>query len=222
MSRIIFITGTDTGVGKTVVASMLAHFARTAGVDTIALKPLCSGTRTDAEVLSAVCGTTPEAINPWHFPEPVSPWTAARKQNRRVTKDEVVGFIRQQSKALVIVEGAGGVMAPLGERFDSADLIRELGAEVILVAQNRLGVMNHALLSAAAVKPAPTRIALVDGADDQDDASASSNLEDLRELAAPIEVIPFPRLAGFRRSKDSIEKHASRVTEAVRALLQPC
>lgn len=219
MPRIIFITGTDTGVGKTVVTALLAHCARLAGREVAALKPFSTGDRSDAEILGAVCGLSPDAINPWHFPDPLSPWTAARQHGVRVSLEQALQFIRGHSRDLVLVEGAGGVLSPLGEGFNSADLIRELGCQAVLVAANKLGVLNHALLSLRALPPGLVKIALVAPAAGADPSSAF-NLSDLQELAAPVSVIPFPRLAGLSPDGDSIARNSSLAAQAVRALLE--
>ena len=155
MKRIIFITGTDTGVGKTVLTALLAQFLRERGENVAALKPICSGGRADARALRAATdgSLALDEINPWHFRAPVAPLLAARREQKRVHFAEAVAHIRgiQKRFDLLLVEGAGGLLSPLGESFNSRDLIAALGALPLVVAPNRLGAVNHILLTLAAL-----------------------------------------------------------------------
>ena len=131
MKRIFFITGTDTGVGKTVLTALLTQFLRERGVNAAALKPICSGGRDDArEIISPRWTATLslDEINPWHFRAPIAPLLAARRERKRVRLSEVLAQIRAMQKRfdVLLVEGAGGLLSPLGENFNSRDLI--LGA----------------------------------------------------------------------------------------------
>lgn len=153
--RLLFVTGTDTGVGKTVLTALLARRLRDRGLAVAALKPICSGGRGDARILHrALSGALPlETINPWHFRAPLAPLLAARRARRRVRLAEVVAHVRRVSRQfdVVLVEGAGGLLSPLGEGFDSRDLLLALGADPIVVGPNRLGVINAALLTLGAL-----------------------------------------------------------------------
>jgi dethiobiotin synthetase len=155
VKRIFFITGTDTGVGKTVLTAMLARFLRERGVNAVALKPVCSGGRVDAHALRAamVGALSLDEINPWHFRAPIAPLLAARRENQRVKLSQVLAHVRAMQKRfdILLVEGAGGLLSPLGETFNSGDLIAALGATPIIVAPNRLGAVNHILLTLAAL-----------------------------------------------------------------------
>ena len=148
--RIIFVTGTDTGVGKTVFAALLTRCLRERGVPVAGLKPICSGGRNDALRLREAMGEglTLDSVNPWHFPAALSPLLAARKVGKRVRLDLVIAHVRAMQKqfATVVVEGAGGLLSPLGEEFDSRDLIIALRATPIVVCPNRLGAVNQVLL----------------------------------------------------------------------------
>jgi len=155
MKQTLFITGTDTGAGKTVLTALLTRFLRERGVHAAALKPICSGGRADTRALhAAMDGTlTLDEINPWHFRAPVAPVLAARKENRRVKLSQVLAHTRALQKRfdVVLVEGAGGLLSPLGENFNSRDLILALCATPIIVAQNKIGVVNHVLLTLEAL-----------------------------------------------------------------------
>jgi dethiobiotin synthetase len=194
MSQIFFITGTDTGAGKTVLTALLARHGQENQVRVAALKPLCSGGRADAAALyHALRGTLPlDQINPWHFHRPLAPLLAARLEGKSVRLAEVRTFIRAVRKKfnLVLVEGAGGLLSPLGRDFDSRDLIVALRATPIVVAQNKLGVINHLLLTLEALPPgvrSKARVVLMSPR--VPDAASASNLK----LLAPF----FPAARTF-------------------------
>ncbi len=155
MTQTIFITGTDTGVGKTVLTALLAAWLRERGVRVAALKPVCSGGRGDARILRAALGgaLTLDEINPWHFRAPVAPALAAKLEKKSVKRASVLAHVRAARKKFdaVLVEGAGGLLSPLGENFDSRDLIAALHATPIIVAPNRLGAVNQVLLTLEAL-----------------------------------------------------------------------
>src|SRR5450755_4375727 len=147
MKQTLFITGTDTGVGKTVLTALLVKFLRARGVNAAALKPVCSGGRADARALHAAMNgaLTLDEINPWHFRAPIAPLLAARREQKRVHLTEVLAHVRAMQKHFdaLLVEGAGGLLSPLGEDFNSRDLILALRAAPLVAAQNRLGVVNQ-------------------------------------------------------------------------------
>ncbi|MFP4658037.1 MAG: dethiobiotin synthase [Desulfonatronovibrionaceae bacterium] len=142
-SKRIFITGTDTGVGKTVVAGMLA--AAGAGCY---WKPIQTGSdlETDSAWVKRVCGVPRQRIYPetYSFPEPVSPHLAAKWAGQRIDPLKVNW---PESSEQVIAEGAGGIMVPLNEKEFMLDLIVRLAAPVLVVARSGLGTINHTLLT---------------------------------------------------------------------------
>jgi dethiobiotin synthetase len=188
--RMIFITGTDTGVGKTVLTGLLLHFLRSQGCHALAMKPFCSGGAADTDLLRAIQDKelTSEQISPFRFAEPVAPLVAARKHRRRIRLTEVVTAIRRLAGRCecLLIEGIGGLLVPLGEGFTVRDLIARLGCEVIVVSANRLGTLNHTLLTAAGLDHAGVkRYKTVLMNFKQLDASARSNGAILAELLAP-------------------------------------
>lgn len=197
MKRIVFITGTDTGVGKTFLTARLTRWLIERNVNVRAVKPFCSGGRDDAMALAAAQGgrVTLDAINRWHFTVPLTPLLAARKQGLNVTLDQAVDFLREARARCdcLIVEGAGGVLSPLGEGFDSLELIRALRTAVVIVAPNRLGVLNQALLTLRALPPSTARRAtVVLMRQPVPDSSAPGNVRLLRELVGPERVFEMP------------------------------
>src|SRR5208282_5318771 len=125
------------------------------GVNAVALKPICSGVRADARELRAAMdgALSLDEINPWHFRAPIAPLLAARREQKRVRLADVLAHVRAMQKRfdVLLVEGAGGLLSPLGENFDSRDLIAALRATPMVVCPNRLGAVNQVLLTLAAL-----------------------------------------------------------------------
>lgn len=198
MSRLLFITGTDTGVGKSVLTGLLLAAARNRGRRPLALKPFCSGGRADARLLRNLQENelSLDEVNPLFFQEPVSPLAAARRHGRRIQLAEVAGYIERVAQRCdeLLIEGAGGLLVPVGDRWSVLDLIRRLGCETLVVARNRLGTINHTLLTVQALRMAGIRkvqVILMDTA--RGDASTASNAALLTELlgSTPLTVVPW-------------------------------
>ena len=193
-----FITGTDTGVGKTVVAGWLTRHLCDLGVAVAALKPVCSGGRDDAlRLRAAAAGLTLDEVNPWHFRAPLAPQFAAREEKRPLKLAQVLAHVRRIQKRfqLVLMEGAGGLLSPLGVDFDSRDLILALRATPIVVCQNRLGAINQTLLVLAALPRRISRraqVALVSPA--RSSTADRSNARFLAERLGRQRVHVLPRL----------------------------
>ena len=199
MDSIYFITGTDTGAGKTVLTALLARFLRSRGIRVAALKPLCSGGRADARGLHLALGgeLTLDEINPWYFHAPIAPALAAQREKKTVTCSAVIRQIRavQKQFAVTLVEGAGGLLSPLGKDFDSRDLIRELQATPIIVAQNRLGAVNHLLLTLEALpKNLRSKAKVILMAPPKKDAASRTNEELLGQFFPPEKILGLPWL----------------------------
>ena len=199
MKQTLFITGTDTGVGKTVLTALLTRFLREHGVHAAALKPVCSGGRADARELHATLdgALTLDEINPWHFRAPIAPSLAAHKENRRVKRSQVLVHIREIQKHfdVVLVEGAGGLLSPLGEDFNSRDLIAALRATPLIVAPDKLGVVNHILLTLEALPPAAAKQArVVLMSPPKPDAALKTNRNLLAEFFDARRIYPLPWL----------------------------
>lgn len=159
MSRGFFITGTDTGVGKTVVACGLAAAFRQSGFKVGVMKPAESGCPNvkghlvplDATNLKKAAGSSQpiERICPYRLGIPAAPSVAAARTGVRIQPELLVRLCHDMGRIhdLMIVEGAGGLMVPLVSTYMFADLARELGLGVIVVVGNRLGAVNHAILT---------------------------------------------------------------------------
>jgi dethiobiotin synthetase len=199
MPPIFFITGTGTGVGKTVLTALLASHLRQRGISVAVLKPVASGSRADARMLyTALAGAlTLDEINPWHFRAPLAPLLAARRERKSVTKAAVLGHIRrmQQRFAVVLVEGAGGLLSPLGEDFNSRDLIAALRAAPVIVGPNRIGVLNQMLLTLGALpRAAAARARVVLMSPPRPDAATKTNGALLAEFFDQERIFELPWL----------------------------
>jgi dethiobiotin synthetase len=218
-----FITGTDTGVGKTVLTALLVRHLRERGVSAAALKPICSGGRGDARALRAAMNgaLTPDEINPWHFRAPIAPLPAARRERRRVGLADVLAHVRTMQRRfdVLLVEGAGGLLSPLGGNFDSRDLIAALRATPMVVCPNRLGAVNQVLLTLAALpRNASCRARVVLMSPSKPDASTSTNVSLLAEFLDAQRIFCLPRLGG-RFDPEKVLK-GSRVQRTLRALVK--
>jgi dethiobiotin synthetase len=223
MNRIIFITGTDTGAGKTVLTALLAQFLRGRGVNVAALKPVCSGGRADAHALHGALGDalTLDEINPWHFRAAIAPSLAAKLEKKPVRLAPVLAHIRATRKkfALTLVEGAGGLLSPLGDDFNSRDLIAGLRATPIIVAQNRLGVVNHLLLTLEALpKNLRARAKVVLMSPLKPDAATATNRKLLETFFPRERIFTLPWLGRAVSPAAALKK--SPVKRTLTALLQ--
>lgn len=156
-----FITGTDTGVGKTFATCALLRAAASMGMTTVGMKPVAAGTdaagrNEDVEALMAASSIAAprELVNPYCFRAAIAPHIAVVAEGRRIDGDLIVAAAQQLADRadLLLVEGIGGFRVPLADDFDTADLASKLGLPVILVVGLRLGCLNHALLTAEAIR----------------------------------------------------------------------
>lgn len=221
MNRPIFlVTGTDTGVGKSVLAVALVRHLQRKGLTVAGLKPVCSGGREDARALQRAL-TSPllalSEINPWSFRRPIAPGIAGREQPGAPGWREVSAHIRAIADrfAVTIVEAAGGLLSPLTRDGDACDLLRALSAIPLVVCPNRLGAINQSLLVFRALPAQNSRRArLLLMRQARPDTSARSNVEYLRATLGPGRVFEFPRLAsGQIRGITPLGWSAGRVLE---------
>lgn len=160
----MFVTGTDTGVGKTLASCTLVHALRGRGLRAVGMKPLASGCdataaglrNEDALALQAASDPRPAYadVNPFALPAPLAPEIAAREAGAAVSLPPILAAHARLAAGAdaVVVEGVGGWMAPLAGDLMQADLVRALDLPVVLVVGLRLGCLNHAYLSARAIE----------------------------------------------------------------------
>jgi dethiobiotin synthetase len=209
-----FVTGTDTGVGKTLVSCALLHALARRGRRAIGMKPVASGCERvtdewrneDVESLIAASGVSAprELINPYHFVPPIAPHIAAEQAGEAIALARIeTAFATLMAGAdTVIVEGVGGFYVPLNEREDTADLACRLALPVILVVGLRLGCLNHALLTAAAIRARGLTLAgwVANGIDpDMDNVEQNVAALDARIAAPRLAYVPPLATADWRR-----------------------
>lgn len=205
--QVFFIAGTDTDVGKTLVSTAVLQAAKEKSLRTLGLKPVAAGCdqtsdglrNDDALALSqwATVELSYEQVNPITLVSPVSPHIAAAQENKRLSADRVVGYCRgamMNPFDLCLVEGAGGWLAPISMRETMADIAKHLSEPVILVVGVRLGCLNHALLTADAIRRDGLKLAgWVANIVDDNMLAVEENIETLQHmLPAPmLGKIPF-------------------------------
>lgn len=160
-ARTYFVTGTDTGVGKTRIAVALIRQLAAQGLRVAAMKPVAAGAepgQINEDVVALRTAASVDAplgdINPYHFAEPIAPHIAAQHEGVVIELDRIAAaHQRLAARAdVVVVEGAGGWRVPLSDTQDMADLAAALGGAVVLVVGMRLGCLNHAVLTADAIR----------------------------------------------------------------------
>jgi len=147
----LFVTGTDTGVGKTHTIVQLLGLLRASGVRCAGFKPICCGDRRDAELLLAagIDGLTIDEVNPLWLKTPAAPFAAALVEDVKIDIEILLGaFAALQKRAdHVFVEGVGGWLVPIRSDYFVSDLAAGMNLPVLVVAQNRLGCLNHTALT---------------------------------------------------------------------------
>jgi dethiobiotin synthetase len=191
-----FVTGTDTGVGKTLVACALLHAFAARGYTAVGMKPvatgLVAGTTGDVERLVAAANVAAqrEEVNPYGFAPPIAPHIAARQAGVRIELERIEhAFHALVARAqVVVVEGIGGFRVPLGDGNDAAQLAARLGLPVVLVVGMRLGCLNHALLTSDAIASRGLKLAgWVANHIDPQMAAAADNVQALKQrISAPL------------------------------------
>jgi dethiobiotin synthetase len=234
-SRRVFITGTDTGVGKTVVTAALAVALRKGGHSVGVMKPVETGVRSsagaefDAARLKAAAGSSNSLteIRPYAFRAPLAPIDAARLEKRTITVSTIMqAFRRLQSQHdIVLVEGAGGLYVPILSSFNMAELIYHMNCYVIVVGRSGLGGINHALLTIEALRQRkiPVLALVLNRSNPIGTAmrrvQQRSTLKLLEKLAGVPVIGPLPYRASLERNFD---REVTRLAKAgtIRALMK--
>lgn len=194
----VFITGTDTGVGKTSCTVWLLTELSARGVRCAGYKPICCGDREDAELLLAAgtSGITIDQVNPVWLKTPAAPLTAALAENCEIDLAALrAGLVRLREQVdFVAVEGVGGWIVPITASFFSSDLAADLELPVVVVAHNRLGCLNHILLTVRSIAAGGLRCVAVvlNDLGAPPDLAAQTNAEILRRC------LDLPVFDGFQ------------------------
>jgi len=213
MNKACFVTGTDTGVGKTIVTSALLHACGCKGLTTVGMKPVAAGCdrqngkliSEDVAMLMAAGNVSAdlELHNPYAFEPPIAPHIAAQQVGETIRPRRILDAYQALTALadVVVVEGVGGFRVPLAEQFDTADLAQMLNIPVILVVGMRLGCINHALLTVEAIQTRGLELAgWVANRIDPAMAASEQNLQTLEHsIPAPcLGVVPYLPEADFR------------------------
>jgi dethiobiotin synthetase len=191
MNTRIFITGTDTGVGKTYVTAALLTELRRRGVRAAAFKPIACGTggRHDAEIYAAIMKHEQplDVINPIYLRRPLAPSVAARLEHKRIDLHRLRTCYRQLAAtySIVLVEGAGGLMVPIRDDYFVADFARSLKLPLLVVARLGLGTINHSLLTVRQARQMGLKVrglVLNDTVGGRRDVAAKTNIKIVPEL----------------------------------------
>jgi len=182
-SRPIFlVVGTDTDVGKTVFSGLLGKYLKGRGVGIRLAKPFCSGGKGDVEFLQACSAHGQAEVNYWYDNEPISPASWELRSGEKVDFEAIVSWLKEGFQSLaedvLLVEGVGGLLAPITSKHKVASIAQELGSKLIIIAQNRVGVLNHVLLTVDAALSRGLSIACVIlMRQEEPDASSADNAE---------------------------------------------
>ena len=185
-----FVTGTDTDCGKTYVTALLVRAARTARVDVVGAKPFCCGPRTDVEILAQASDhvETLEAINPVWLKTPAAPRACEMLGEPAADVPRALTAVRDLAArhAQVFCEGAGGWLVPVAKDCTVADFAADLGWPVIVVVRNKLGALNHTLLTLESVRRRGLPLAgiILNDVDGQTDEATRTNRAILEESCA--------------------------------------
>lgn len=231
----IFITGTDTGVGKTAVScAMAAYFSLKKGYDVGVMKPFESGNEGsgrqmtgDAWALKAAAGCPDDIadINPYAFKAPLAPETAAFLENAHIDITRVISVYTRLTERhdIVIVEGAGGILVPIRDGYFYSDLMADFGSPVIVVSRLTLGTINHTLLSCRYLESTGITVAgviLNDMQGEKDIASRTNPGMLEKYLDVPLLGI-FPHVPGLMSEGINRERLASLFEENINCELLP-
>ena len=198
------ITGTDTGVGKTFISTVLLGLLRRRGLSVAAMKPVETGVKADDPASDAMrlldaagAGDPVERVRPILMAEPLAPWVATQRAGGAVDLNVLDEAFRQLSEGrdAVLVEGAGGLLVPITRDLAYDGLFVGWGLDLVVVAGNRLGALNHTLLTVRAAHDAGLRVrgvVLNSLGPESKGIAESTNLEALAELLSPVPVLPFP------------------------------
>ena len=229
MNKGFFITGTDTSVGKTLVTTGLIRLFSEDGIKVAGMKPIASGCEVtdqglrneDAMLIMRESNVDLdyELINPYAYEPPVSPHFAASESDQKIKLDHIVEkFTEISAQAdLVIVEGVGGWQAPLDDDLNMSDLAGKLNLPVILVVGLRLGCINHALLTADAIRQKGlSLLACVASQIDADYQRLDETLETLeKRLGIPVQLIPQVENAKPEQITQYLEETKNQINENI-------
>lgn len=200
----LFITGTDTGVGKTHTAIQLLRLLRASGTRCAGMKPICCGDRCDAELLLAAGSEDLriEEINPIWLKTPAAPLVGSLTEGTNIDIERILAAFHalQNQVEHVLVEGVGGWLVPVRYDYFMSDLAVEMALPVLVVAQNRLGCLNHTALTVRSIAAhgLPCAGVVLNGIPEESDIVAVTNLDILKKIVDP------PLLSGLTENLNEL------------------
>ena len=225
--RGVFVTGTDTGVGKTFVTVGLARVLSSQGLRVGVMKPIGTGCArngdtlipSDASLLRSAAGAHQDlsSVCPYRFEAPLAPDVAARQVGATINPEVICDQFRLVARThdVVLVEGAGGLLVPIWERYTMADLASQLGLPLLVVAASRLGAVNHTLLTLELAKLRGLRV--VAYVLNQLVSKTDSAMETNCELLARLTDVPCAGVVPWSTSgpRDTVQRAAAAVEKAL-------
>jgi dethiobiotin synthetase len=215
----LFVTGTDTGVGKTFTITQLLRFLRATGKSCAGFKPICCGDRRDAELLLAASssGLTIDEVNPLWLKTPAAPFTASQVEEVKIDIELLLAALRavQRRVQYVFVEGVGGWLVPIRADYFVSDLAAAMGLPVLVVAQNRLGCLNHTMLTVRSIANEGLHCAgvAVNSPLDESDIAVATNARILGKIAN------IPVLTGLTENVSELPADWQRIIESTASAL---
>ncbi|MDR1244517.1 MAG: dethiobiotin synthase [Endomicrobium sp.] len=208
MHKGIFVTATDTEVGKTYVSCRILEALKSLGVKCGCFKPVSTSDRNDAKALIKSSGVkeSAEVVTPEFFKNPMSPYGASLLENKKFNLKKIEKafdyFFNKYN--FTVVEGVGGIMVPLKKNFFVSDLIKIFNLPVIVVARHNLGTINHTLLTIEKLKSANQKVlgVILNGNKNKDDISVKSNAKLIKQLTnLPVLELGYNEKIDLRESK---------------------
>ncbi len=239
MVKTLFITGTDTNVGKTVIAGAMAAYLRNRGLGVGVMKPLESGClsggrsktpgkglhQSDSLFLKEMASSRDDLdlINTYAFEAPLAPGVAAELEGVNISIPKILENFSKLSliHEILLVEGAGGLLVPIAPKKTIVDLIEQMRAEVLLVARAGLGTINHILLSLAYLERRGVRVAgvVLNHSKNEEDVSVNYNSKTLEQYTAAPLWGEFPYLKKVKERSQLVEAFQETLGERFEAWL---
>ena len=230
------ILGTDTGVGKTVFTGLFAKYMISNGFRTCLVKPFCSGGKRDIYFLQSANEENEEnKVNYWYYDKPISPAAWELRTGNAIDSDDVIIRLRREIERkdsdILLVEGVGGLLAPITLKHTIASLGQELDSKLMIIAQNRVGVINHVLLTVEAALSRGLSVAsVILMGQEEPDSSADDNAELIRIHMPNIVdfkgIYEFPWLGEEADNPDLIPNNAKKaqnvLEEIFNNVIKPC
>lgn len=226
--RGFFVTGTDTGVGKTVVTAALAAALREAGVEVGVMKPVETGVPpethpedgSDAQALARAAGVSdpPELVGPVRLREPLAPLVAARLEGREVSLAAILEAYRalRARHAFMLVEGAGGIAVPVAPGLLMSDLARAMELPLLIVARASLGTINHTVLTVQFARAAGLEVAgvVINGVSADPDLAEQTSPAVIAEMTGVPVLAKLPREAGVDPARGQLGSLPQRIARS--------